>query len=218
MANYNTISELFTAIADIIRAKKNTTDKIAATDFPEYIDEIAKYRNLLDIIDGNISELPIEYLKELTCIRPYAFANCKKLIEITIPANITTIGESAFTNSGIINLIILGKTKVEQYGCMNMPELTNLTINNSDIGNNSSAFASCPKLTTITIKTTIAPNIRNFAFRRCTSLKDIYYDGTVSTWQSGSFGTEWDENTGNYTIHCADGDITKDGTITYHNT
>lgn len=38
--NYTNLKDLFTAIADSIRAKTGTTDKIVADDFPTAIDSI----------------------------------------------------------------------------------------------------------------------------------------------------------------------------------
>lgn len=41
------------------------------------------------------------------------------------------------------------------------------------------------------------------------SLTDIYYEGTIADWKAIKKADEWDYNTGNYTIHCTDGEIKK---------
>lgn len=51
--------------------------------------------------------------------------------------------------------------------------------------------------------------IGDYAFQNCYQITDIYYDGTMSDWSNVSKGTGWDSGTGNYTIHCTDGDIPK---------
>jgi hypothetical protein len=56
------------------------------------------------------------------------------------------------------------------------------------------------------------------AFSHCSSLTSITYTGTISQWNAITFGSSWNYATNNYTIHCTDGDIAKDGTITYHTT
>ena len=56
-------------------------------------------------------------------------------------------------------------------------------------------------------------NIYDYAFMDCESLSDIYYAGTMMEWKSIEFGYNWDLNTGNYVIHCSDGDIAKEDFI-----
>ena len=70
------------------------------------------------------------------------------------------------------------------------------------------AFAFCSNLTDITI-----PNSLTFismrAFSNCTRLSNITFQGTKAEWNAIEKGSDWNENTGNYTIHCTDGDIAK---------
>lgn len=47
------------------------------------------------------------------------------------------------------------------------------------------------------------------AFHICTDLRDIYYAGTVREWNFLYKGIEWDYVIGEYTVHCADGDIVR---------
>ncbi len=47
------------------------------------------------------------------------------------------------------------------------------------------------------------------AFCDCTGLTSITYDGTKAEWEALPKNTDWDENTGNYTVHCTDGDLSK---------
>ena len=56
------------------------------------------------------------------------------------------------------------------------------------------------------------------AFSVCTGLTSIMFEGTIAQWSAITKSSSWKNNTGNYTIHCTDGDIAKDGTITYHTT
>jgi len=41
------------------------------------------------------------------------------------------------------------------------------------------------------------------------SLESITYTGTKAEWNLIDKGSNWDENTPGYTIHCTDGDIEK---------
>jgi len=52
-------------------------------------------------------------------------------------------------------------------------------------------------------------SIGDCAFSGCTSLTSITYAGTKAEWDSISKGSGWNYGTGNYTVHCTDGDINK---------
>lgn len=51
--------------------------------------------------------------KSLTWIGDCAFSGCENLKSITIPAGVTLVGRLAFSNSGLENVVIEGKTKIE---------------------------------------------------------------------------------------------------------
>ena len=72
------------------------------------------------------------------------------------------------------------------------------------------AFQNCIGLTNVTICSGVAI-IGERSFFNCTNLKNITYQGTKVMWNDIEKGYQWDENTGDYTIHCTDGDILKDG-------
>lgn len=48
------------------------------------------------------------------------------------------------------------------------------------------------------------------AFRRCSELAAIYYDGTVEQWHEIIKNPEWDAETGDYVVICSDGTLTKE--------
>lgn len=74
-------------------------------------------------------------------------------------------------------------------------------------------FRGCINLASITIPPTVT-SIGATAFYDCTSLTDITYTGTKEQWKAISFGSNWDSNTPDYIVTCADGTIAKDGTET----
>lgn len=117
----------------------------------------------------------------ITSIGDSAFEGCSGLTNITISNSVTIIGDSAF------------------YDC---PDLTCITIPDSVIIIGSDAFSSCTGLTSITIPNSIT-SIGLAAFSSCTSLTEINYLGTPSQWDAIGKGTDWDDDTGDYTIHYA---------------
>lgn len=70
------------------------------------------------------------------------------------------------------------------------------------------AFQLCGELKEISIPSSVT-SIGAWAFLRCFGLTDINYSGSISQWNSIEKGFSWDYSTGNYTIHCTDGDIAK---------
>ncbi len=43
--------------------------------------------------------------------------------------------------------------------------------------------------------------IDNYAFYGCSRLTDIYFTGTEEQWNAIEKGTDWDDGTGDYTVH-----------------
>ena len=87
-------------------------------------------------------------------------------------------------------------------------ELTSITIPDSVKYICNQAFYECIKLTSIYIPDSII-SIKNYAFDVCRELTNIIYGGTKEQWKNISKDTYWNRNTGEYTVHCTDGDIAK---------
>ena len=135
----------------------------------------------------------IELPTNVTHIGNYAFLGCSSLTNINIPDNVISIGNSAFN------------------GCSS---LTNIVIPDSVTSIGYEAFYGCSSLTSIEIPDSVT-SIGNSAFRNCSSLTSINFKGTVEQWNSISKEDFWNSSTYTYTIYCTDGQISKDGTVTY---
>lgn len=129
---------------------------------------------------------------KLTQIKSETFQGCESLTDIIIPDSVISIGDYAFG------------------GC---ESLETIIIPNNVTAIGLGAFWNCTALTTITLPNSLT-NIGSRVFANCTSLATINYAGTTSQWNAITFGTDWNRDTGNYTIYCTDGTISKDGTIT----
>ena len=114
----------------------------------------------------------------VTIIGSFAFSGCSKLTSIVIPDSVTSIG-------------------IEAFQCCT--SLTSVVIGNSVTSIGSSAFSRCDSLTSIVIPNSVT-SIGSYAFSSCSSLTSIKYRGTQSQWNAISKGSNWNYNTGSYTI------------------
>lgn len=71
-----------------------------------------------------------------------------------------------------------------------------------------SAFEGCSSLTCVTIPNDVT-SIGKYAFWNCSLLTDINFIGMKEEWEAISKSASWNNGTGNYTVHCNDGDIAK---------
>ena len=71
-----------------------------------------------------------------------------------------------------------------------------------------SAFSGCTSLESIVIPSGVK-NLYDTCFKGCSLLTSIFYKGTIEEWNKITKVTDWDSNTGNYTVYCTDGEITK---------
>ncbi|MDE6401439.1 MAG: leucine-rich repeat domain-containing protein [Clostridiales bacterium] len=107
-------------------------------------------------------------------------------LSVVIPDKITCIGECALNGmSNIENLVVPNSVKY--------------------IGRD--AFSSCAKLKSITLPA----GIENFSYHMlayCVSLTEIRYGGSAESWEKiDKYSTDWDLNTGDYTLVYLNGGI-----------
>ena len=173
----------------------------------------------------------------VTSIGSWAFRDCTGLTSITIGNGVTSIGESAFLDCSSLTSITIGNsvTRIGLGAFQGCTGLTSITIPDSVTSINLYAFSGCTGLTTVNWNATECTNagsrdypifigcsnlatvnigdnvkiIPPYAFQGCTGLTNITFNGTKAQWNAISKGANWDSNTGNYTIHCTDGDISK---------
>lgn len=150
----------------------------------------------------------------VTTIDASVFESCTALTNITIPNSVAYIGEQAFSYCNALTNITIpdNVTAIEEESFINCSSMITVIIGNGVTKIGSHAFNGCSALTNVTIPDSITI-ISECAFCNCKSLTSIIYTGTIAQWNSIAFENAWNTNTGNYTIHCTDGDIAKDGTI-----
>ena len=151
----------------------------------------------------------------VTSIGDWAFDWCTSLESVTIGNGVTSIGDSAFCYCDSLENIKVseentaymdiegnlytkdGKTLI-QYAIGKTDKTFAIPDTVTTIGDG--AFSSCDSLESVTIPNSVT-SIGNGAFYDCNSLTSIKYRGTETQWNNDiSKGTNWDYNTGNYSI------------------
>ncbi len=131
----------------------------------------------------------------ITRINARAFWLCETVETIELPASLQTIEHYAFWTCTALKELKLpeGITSIGEY-----------------------TFSKCTSMTRIYIPASVTA-IDAGAFNDCAALADIDFGGTMAQWGAVTKGykdmfgniVNWNNNSGNYTIHCTDGDITK---------
>lgn len=118
----------------------------------------------------------------VTSIGSYAFANCKKLVEVTIPEGITNIEMYTFSSCPLLKNVNIPSTVTTIadrvfYECTSL-ETVKLPRNLTTMGHR--VFSDCTSLNYIDLPNTLT-SMGNYAFYNCTSLKNLFIPDSVTS-------------------------------------
>lgn len=184
------------------------TNLIIPNDITDIGDYIFSYcKSLISVTMGS----------NIISIGEHTFYNCINLTNVSISDNIEYIGSDAFY--GCNNLAYNIYSFDRYLGNDNNPYLVfmgpvpgqhhfGLTINNNTKIIYTRALYNHVSIDTVSIPSSVIC-IGAAAFSGCFNLTSIIFTGTMSQWNSINKGYGWNYNTGDYIIHCTDGDIPK---------
>ena len=165
--------------------------------------------------DGGDLVVPCSYLGlPVTTVYNDAFSNCASLTSIWLPSTITTIGNYAFKNTGLLEIVIpSGVTSVGTDAFRNCTQarrviwkatscttfgsgdyytfngntlMTSAIFTDNVISIPNRALNNCTYLTSITIPNSVT-SIGSSAFNNCNSITSLYIPDSVSTIGSAAF-------------------------------
>ena len=161
----------------------------------------------------------------VTEIGALAFYECNSLNTITIGKGVETIGAQAFTNcsslQGVYITDVAAWCRID-FGTndyanplyfagklyLNNVLVTELVIPEGVTTIPRGAFQRCYEIRSVSIPVSVT-DIDDYAFAYCRGLTAIYYGGATADWNNIRLGGGWSYDTGNYTITCTDGTISK---------
>lgn len=143
-----------------------------------------------------------------------AFGECTSLTSVIIPDTVTDIGSGAFAACSNLTSVTIPNsvTKIGNWAFSGCTSLLNITIPDNVTSIGEGSFCNCQSLACVEIPNSVS-SIGLYAFEECISMTEIYYHGTIQQWKAIDKKTvdswKWDSRTGDYVIHCKDGDISK---------
>ena len=119
--------------------------------------------------------------KDVTSIGESAFSRCTNLTSVIIPNNVTSIGSFAFMDcTSMTNVTIPNSvTTIDQDAFMECTSMINVTIPNSVTSISYGMFSHCTSLRNVTIPNSVT-SIDAEAFRACTSMTNITIPDSVT--------------------------------------
>ena len=205
-------NETYEVIGD---TEKNAYIKIPATHNNIPVTKIAN-----GAFSGSIDLKHIVIPDSIVSIGDMAFENCRRLISVTLPENnYVSIGRETFWDCQKLKIFSFEKiTEIDNHSFIGCESLTEIVLSDKITSISPHTFTDCYNIQSITIPLNVTL-ISHSAFMNNYKLSDIYYAGTMKQWcdiikeESICSQTEelttWDAYTGDYTIHCTDGNIIK---------
>ena len=170
MAEYIVNKEVLVDIADTIREKNNSSNKLT---FPAGFNNNIKPSDIYNYLNKTITEFSNS---DITNIRDYAFYKYTSLKSIDLPS-VTSIGSHAFYSCNLKSITLPSDITIGPYAFYSCDALTsiNLPLVTSI---EQSAFGQCNSLTSVNLP--LVEIIGSTAFQNCKSLETVNIPSAIS--------------------------------------
>ena len=116
-----------------------------------------------------------------TSIPNGAFRNCTNLQTVLLGDEVTAIGEYAFINSGLTEMMIPDSVESIGYGAFReCASLISVVLGDGVLSIGGNSFSECAKLTSVRLGNNLA-TVGYYAFHKCSSLKEIAIPDSVTS-------------------------------------
>ena len=134
------------------------------------------------------SESTVTIPNNVTSIGEWAFLDCSRLTSIIIPNSVTSIGQEAFVRCTGLNSVTIPNsvTSIGRSAFSGCSGLTSVTIPNNVTSIGDGAFSNCSSLTSATIPNNVT-SIGDGTFRFCSSLTEVTIPNNVTSIGDGAF-------------------------------
>lgn len=157
------------------------------------------------VCEKQLSEKTTHDINCSVCGYPFHFKKIDNKDEYKVSSSFKGIKE-AIIPATFNNLLV---TTIGSRAFYERESLTSVIIPDSVTSIGDDAFFWCTSLTSITIPDGVT-SIGQYAFEYCNNLTEINFKGTKAQWKAIDKKNGWNKYTGNYTVHCTDGDLTKE--------
>ena len=125
------------------------------------------------VFSGCTSLNQVNLPQKIHILPAHFFAKCQSLQHVILPESTDSIMDSAFTESGLTSLVVLGNVRhIGKYAFYKCEQLSSVTLSNSLDSIENGTFSHCKSLKGVTLPKSIK-KIGDYAFSYCESLDEI---------------------------------------------
>lgn len=191
MSKQNNLTDFLTDVADAIREKKGTSEKINPQDFSEEIknlpsgEEVNTFGEVMVDKDGAgfYGVKQVSFPNTLTEIKDRAYSNNQSIASFFVPKSVVRLGDMAFYDSGTITVMeIEDDSQIEYIGtsCFMNNRFKTFKLPNRVSSIDNSTFSGCSYLQTFKIQGEVS-RIDTWAFSNCNKLVCLNFSNNSIT-------------------------------------
>ena len=142
-----------------------------------YIFGAENYEDSNKFIPSQLHDVEITKCKY---VQDFSFYGCVNISKVAIPFGVLGIGESAFSQSGLKDIVLPNSvTEIKKYAFLSCLWLTNVTISNKTTYLGIGCFSGCGNLLEVVIPNSVT-KMEDLIFYNCSGLKSVFIGDNVT--------------------------------------